>query len=143
MLNRVVLVGRLTRDPELRRAANDVPVATFSLAVDNIGQKTPDGQKTTSFINCVIFRNQADNLAKFIRKGALVGVEGRLVQRSYERKDGSKASVLEVVCDNVSFLEPKSERDREQDPEITQVEPQDDNSQNLDSIDIVDDDLPF
>ena len=90
-----------------------------------------------------IFRNQADNLAKFVRKGALVGVEGRLVQRSYERKDGSKASVLEVVCDNVSFLEPKSERDREQDPEITQVEPQDDNSQNLDSIDIVDDDLPF
>ncbi len=142
MLNRIVLVGRLTRDPELR-AANDVPVASFTIAVDNVGQKTPDGQKTATFVNCVVFRNQATNLVKFMRKGMMIGVDGRLVQRNFERKDGTKGSVLEVVCDNVSFLEPKAAGgDREIDPEITQVEPEDD-SKNLEGIDIVDDDLPF
>ena len=143
MLNRIVLVGRLTRDPELRRGESDIPVARFTIAVDNIGQKTPDGQKTATFITCVVFRNQADNVAKFVRKGSLVGVDGKLVQRNFERKDGTKGSTFEVMCDNVSFLEPKQEKDREQDPDITQIVPEEDESKNLEGLDIVDDDLPF
>ncbi len=148
MINRVVLVGRLTRDPELRKTATDTSVASFTLAVDNRG-KGSDGQKTASFIPCQVWNAQADNVAKFIRKGSLVGVEGRLNQRTYDRKDGTKANVLEVICDSVQFLEPKSEgkEDAAADPAsnagFAPDEPAKDDSKNLKSIDIVDDDLPF
>ncbi len=133
MLNRVVLVGRLTKDPELRRTTNEVAVASFTLAVDNRGTK----EKSTSFINCVVWNAQADNVCKFTRKGSLVGVDGRLVTRSYDRKDGTKAYLTEVVCDSVTFLEPKGTNTGKE--EI----PQKEESRNLDAIDIVDDDLPF
>lgn len=138
MINRVVLVGRLTRDPELRRTANETAVASFTLAIDN-RLKGPDGQKTTSFIPCTVWGAAADNTAKYTRKGSLVGVEGRLNQRTYDRKDGTKAQVIEVICDSVQFLEPKGAVDLTQ---TTEVDVQDE-SQNLDAIDIVDDDLPF
>jgi single-strand DNA-binding protein len=145
MINRVVLVGRLTRDPELRRTANDTPVASFTLAVDNRG-KPQDGQKTASFIPCVVWNAQADNVAKFVRKGSLVGIEGRLNQRSYDRKDGTKAQVIEVICDSVQFLETKNSTERvEAVSDTTQKaeEPVKDDSKNLDHIDVPDDDLPF
>ncbi len=132
MLNRVVLVGRLTKDPELRRTASEIAVASFTVAVDNRGGK----ERTTSFIPCTVWNAQADNVAKYTRKGSLVGVEGRLLQRTYDRKDGTKANVLEVVCDSVTFLESKSVTENRDD-----IAKED--SRNLDSIDIAADDLPF
>ena len=137
MINRIILVGRLTKDPELRKTNNDTAVASFTLAVDN-RTKDQDGNRTTTFVTVVVWNQQAENVSKFLRKGALVGVDGRLVQRNFERRDGSKGSVLEVVADSVQFLEPKGERTSEQVNEIK------DESRNLDIIeDTVDDDLPF
>lgn len=141
MINRVVLVGRLTRDPELRRTTNETAVASFTIAVDN-RMKGPDGQKTASFIPCTVWGASADNTAKYTRKGSLVGVEGRLNQRSYDRRDGTKVTILEVVCDAVQFLEPKGEV-RPEEPGFTPDEHPAEDSKNLDAINIVDDDLPF
>ena len=141
MINRVVLVGRLTRDPELRRTSNETPVASFTLAVDD-RTRDAEGNSTTSFIGVTVWNNQADNVAKFCRKGALVGVDGRLRQRSFERRDGSKGSVIEVVADSVQFLEPKGTREIPNEEFIPDEVPTDD-SKNLDSIDVTDDDLPF
>lgn len=140
MINRVVLVGRLTRDPELRRTASGNSVCSFTVAVDN-RQKNPDGTRGTSFVPCVCFQQSADNMVKFTRKGALVGVEGRLNQRSYQRQDGTNAKVLEVLCDSVQFLEPKG--DNPADAPIFDDQPVEDTSKNLDSLDLPDDDLPF
>ena len=108
MINRVVLVGRLTRDPELRRTNNGTAVASFTVAVDN-RTKDAAGNRTTSFIPCTVWNQQAENAARFVHKGSLVGVEGRLNQRSYDSKDGRKVSVIEVICDSVQFLERKDE----------------------------------
>lgn len=141
MINRVILVGRLTRDPELRRTSNETPVASFTLAVDD-RTRDAEGNTTTSFIGVTVWNNQADNVAKFCRKGALVGVDGRLRQRSFERRDGSKGSVIEVVADSVQFLEPKGTREIPNEEFIPDEVPADD-SKNLDSIDVTDDDLPF
>ncbi|NCA97137.1 MAG: single-stranded DNA-binding protein [Bacteroidia bacterium] len=141
MINRVVLVGRLTRDPELRRTTNETAVASFTIAVDN-RMKGPDGQKTASFIPCTVWGASADNTAKYTRKGSLVGVEGRLNQRTFDRRDGTKATILEVVCDSVQFLEPKGEA-RPEEPGFTPDEHPTEDSKNLDTINIVDDDLPF
>lgn len=106
MINRVVLVGRLTRDPELRKTTTGTSVASFSLAVDN-RLKDENGNKTTSFIPCVVWKEQAENCVRFIHKGSLVGVEGRLNHRTYDNQEGKKVQVIEVVCDSVQFLEPK------------------------------------
>ena len=106
MLNRVVLVGRLTRDPDLRVSQNNISVGNFTLAV-NRPFTDQNGERGADFINCVVFRKQAENVQKFVQKGSLVGVDGRLQSRSYENKDGQRVYVTEVVCDNVQFLEPK------------------------------------
>lgn len=142
MINRVVLVGRLTRDPELRNTNSSNPVCTFTLAVDN-RSRAADGSKTASFITCVVFSQQADNVAKFVRKGSLVGVEGRLNQRSYERKDGTKASVIEVVCDSVQFLEPKGANDSNDTVTFDDVPANKTEENNIEAIDLVNDDIPF
>ncbi len=140
MINRVVLVGRLTRDPELKKTTSGNAVATFTVAVDN-RTKNPDGTKSTSFIPCVVFQQQADNVGKFTRKGSLVGIEGRLNQRSYQRTDGTKANVLEVVCDSVQFLEPKG--DNAGDSIAFNDTPAEPEGKNLSTLDLPDDDLPF
>ena len=143
MINRIVLVGRLTRDPELRRTNSGTSVCSFTVAVDN-RTKNPDGTKSTSFIPCTVFQNTADNMTKFLRKGSLVGIEGRLTQRSFVRQDGSKGSVLEVICDSVQFLEPKSANGAEETVTFDdEVQPSVEESKNLDSLDLPDDDLPF
>ena len=142
MINRVVLVGRLTRDPELRPTNTGTPVCTFTVACDNRG-KNPDGTKSASFIPCVAFSQSADFAVKYAKKGNMVGIEGRLNQRSYDRKDGSKATVLEVLCDNIQLLEPKSNNgeDGVETPSFDDIPTSD--SKNLDTIDLPDDDLPF
>ncbi len=144
MINRVVLVGRLARDPELRRTSNGTAVSSFTIAVDNFRSKNSNNEKTASFIPCTIWNQQAENLVKYIKKGGLVGVEGRLMQRTYDRKDGTKANVVEVLCDSVSFLESKNSNNVQS--ATNGYESDNDNNidnNNLDTIDIVDDDLPF
>lgn len=144
MVNRIVLVGRLTRDPQVRRTTSDIPVATLTVAVDD-RMKDVNGQKQTLFIDVVVWNNQADNVGKYLRKGSLVGVDGRLRQRQYDRRDGSKATVFEVWADSVQFLEPKDATRETNTEEINQVvedrNPVD--GDHLDSLDVTDDDLPF
>ncbi|WP_449622076.1 single-stranded DNA-binding protein [Robertmurraya sp. Marseille-Q9965] len=106
MMNRVVLVGRLTKDPELRYTPNGVPVATFTLAV-NRTFSNQQGEREADFINCVIWRRPAENVANFLKKGSLAGVDGRIQTRNYEGQDGKRVYVTEVVAESVQFLEPK------------------------------------
>ena len=107
MINNVVLVGRLTRDPDLRYTANGIAVATFSLAV-NRNYTSQNGERETDFINCVIWRKPAETLANYARKGSLVGIPGRIQTRSYDNQQGQKVYVTEVVADNFQLLESKS-----------------------------------
>ena len=144
MINRVVLVGRLTRDPELRRTTSGNQVCTFTVALDN-RQKNPDGSKSTSFIPCTAWMTTAETTSKYARKGMLVGVEGRLNQRSFIKADGSKASVIEVICDSVQFLERREEAVANEEMDVPPFDdgPAIDEAKNLDGIEITDDDLPF
>ena len=143
MINRVILVGRLTRDPELRRTNSGTSVCSFSVAVDNMSRDA-EGNRTTSFIPCTVFQNTADNMTKFLRKGSLVGIEGRLNQRSFTRQDGTKGSAIEVVCDSVQFLEPKGQNaNAEPSGFESDIPAGGETEKNLDSLDLPDDDLPF
>lgn len=107
MMNRVVLVGRLTKDPELRYTPNGVPVATFTLAV-NRAFTNQQGEREADFINCVVWRRPAENVANFLKKGSLAGVDGRVQTRSYEGQDGKRVYVTEILAESVQFLEPKN-----------------------------------
>ncbi|MGM9986859.1 MAG: single-stranded DNA-binding protein [Bacillaceae bacterium] len=107
MLNRVVLVGRLTKDPDLRYTPNGVAVATFTLAV-NRTFSNQQGERDADFINCVVWRKPAENVANYLKKGSLAGVDGRLQTRSYEGQDGKRVYVTEVVADSVQFLDSRS-----------------------------------
>lgn len=108
MINRVVLVGRLSKNPDLRKTPNNASVVSFTVAVDD-RTKDAKGERTTSFIPCVCWNAIADNVAKYTKKGSLVGVEGRINQRTYKRADGTTAQVIEVIADSVQFLGPKSD----------------------------------
>ncbi len=103
MINRVVLVGRMTRNPELRRTPQGDAVTSFTLAV-NRNYTAKDGQQQADFINCVVWRKPAENVEKYCSKGSLVGVEGRIQTRSYDNAQGQRVYVVEVVCDSVQFL---------------------------------------
>ncbi|MEH7155507.1 single-stranded DNA-binding protein [Neobacillus drentensis] len=107
MMNRVVLVGRLTKDPDLRYTPNGVPVATFTLAV-NRTFSNQQGEREADFINCVIWRKPAENVANFLKKGSLAGVDGRIQTRNYEGQDGKRVYVTEVQAESVQFLEPRN-----------------------------------
>ncbi|WP_296241759.1 single-stranded DNA-binding protein [uncultured Faecalicoccus sp.] len=106
MINRVILVGRLTRDPELRKTQNGTSVVSFSLAVNRRVQ-TP-GQPDADFINCVAWNRLADLMCQYLHRGSLIGVEGRIQTRNYDNNQGQRVYVTEVVADNVQFLEPKN-----------------------------------
>lgn len=106
MINRVVLVGRLTKDPELRKTQSGTSVVSFSLAVNRRVQ-TP-GQPDADFINCVAWNRLADLMCQYLHRGSLIGVEGRIQTRNYENNQGQRVYVTEVVADNVQFLEPKN-----------------------------------
>lgn len=108
-MNKVILIGRLARDPELRTTGSNLSVATFAIAVSRPFNPTNGGQPEADFINCVVWRKQAENLAKYCHKGSQVAVEGRIQTRNYTAQDGSKKYVTEVVCDNISFLGSKSD----------------------------------
>ena len=113
MLNRVVLVGRMVRDPELRRTGNGTPVASFTIAM-NRNFAAQNGERQADFIPCVVWNKAAENTARYCSKGSLVGVEGRLQSRSYQDNNGNNRTVIEVVCDSVQFLETRAQRERNQ-----------------------------
>lgn len=113
MLNKVILIGRLTRDPELRYTANGVAVATFTLAVDRPFQNS-QGQREADFIRIVVWQKLAEICANNLGKGRLVAVEGRLQVRSYDTPDGQKRQVSEVVAENVRFLDWPKDRSESQ-----------------------------
>lgn len=107
MINRVILVGRITKDPEIKSTQSNIPVVSFTLAV-NRQFSDQSGEKQADFIQCVVWRKQAENLARFVKKGALLGIEGRIQTRQYEADNGMRY-VTEVVCDSVQFLESKAD----------------------------------
>ncbi|EAE8592528.1 single-stranded DNA-binding protein [Listeria monocytogenes] len=160
MMNRVVLVGRLTKDPDLRYTPAGVAVATFTLAV-NRTFTNQQGEREPDFINCVVWRKPAENVANFLKKGSMAGVDGRVQTRNYEGNDGKRVYVTEIVAESVQFLESKqngaggstsnnnqSETNYSNDNKTSSYRA--DRSQNGDSfanegapVDINPDDLPF
>ena len=163
MINNVVLVGRLTRDPELRFTANGTATATFNLAV-NRNFTNQSGEREADFVNCVIWRKPAETLANYAKKGTLLGVVGRIQTRNYENQQGQRVYVTEVVCDNFQLLESRNANEQRQNTENFNNQNQQSsqaqqstmpgfgnfgNQTNSDpfgqssQIDISDDDLPF
>lgn len=108
-MNKVVLIGRLTRDPELRYTSSNIPSATFSLAVNRPFQNQ-NGVREADFINIVMWRKQAETAKKYLTKGSLISIEGRIQTRNYDGADGKKVYVTEVVADNFEFLETKGQK---------------------------------
>lgn len=153
MLNRVVIVGRLTKDPDLRYTPNGVAVANFTVAA-NRPFKNQQGEYEADFINCVVWRRQAENLANYMNKGNMIGVDGRIQTRRFEGQDGKTVFVTEVLAESIQFLEPKgSSQNRGQAGSGFQQQGQHQNqpfandadpfSNAGEPIDISDDDLPF
>lgn len=106
MINRVVLVGRLTKEPELKYTPSGVPMARFTIAV-NRTFSNQSGEREADFIGCIAWRKQAENLANFMKKGSLIGIEGRIQTGSFEGQDGKRVYTTDVVADSVQFLEPR------------------------------------
>ena len=106
MLNRIILVGRLVQDAELRKTNSGVAVASFTIAVDN-AMTNPDGSKATCFVDVTAWDALAENVCKYTKKGQLIGVDGKLNQRKYTDKNGNNRVALEVIADNIKFLESK------------------------------------
>lgn len=115
MINRVILVGRLTKDPALTFTPSGVAVTRFTLAVNRTFSNA-QGEKQADFINCTVWRKQAENAANYLKKGSLAGVEGRIQTGSYEGQDGKRVYTTEVVCDSVQFLEPRGSNQRTEEP---------------------------
>lgn len=130
MINNAVLVGRMTRDAELRYTPQNQAVATFTLAV-NRNFKNQSGEREADFINCVIWNQQAENLANWAKKGSLIGIIGRIQTRNYENQQGQRGYVTEVVADNFQLLESRNQQNSEKP------------FGNSNPMDIQDDDLPF
>ena len=154
-MNRVELIGRITRDPELRYTSSNIATTRFTLAVNRPFQGQ-NGEQGTDFINIVVWRKQAENVKKYVSKGSLVAVEGRIQTGSYE-KDGQRIYTTDVVADSVQFLETKAQsQNRGTDNDVTPADFVQDNSMNEesdmsdevfanfgDSIEISDDDIAF
>ncbi|MDT0067310.1 single-stranded DNA-binding protein [Listeria cossartiae subsp. cayugensis] len=153
MINRVVLVGRLTREPELRYTPNGIAVVTFTLAV-NRARTDKDGNRAADYINCIAWRKTAENIANYVKKGHQMGLDGQITTRNYEGKDGKRVYVTEVLVESVEFLEPRKDA-RNAMPEENDAPPVKSNDQKpanqpsgpfareTKPIDISDDDLPF
>lgn len=109
-MNRVTLVGRLTKDPELKRTSSDIPYVQFTLAVNRTYQNK-NGEKQADFISCVAWRGAAEVLSKYIRKGGQIGIDGSIQTRTYDDQNGVRHYITEVLCDNIHFLEPKKNDD--------------------------------
>ena len=146
-LNKVILIGRTTKDVDLRKTSSGTAVATFTLAVDNrFVQK--DGQNTADFISCVAWNNTAEFMNNYVKKGSLVAVEGRIQTRNYDNKDGNRVYVTEVVVETLKSLGSGSRNTERTGSNYDGYEPTVSTSTDYDtsvdvSYDISDDDLPF
>ena len=113
MINNVTLVGRLTKDVELKYTPANQAVAQFTLAV-NRTFKNANGERESDFINCVIWRKSAENFANFVKKGALIGITGRIQTRNYENQQGQRVYITEVIAENFQMLESRNQQQGQQ-----------------------------
>ena len=149
-MNKVILIGRLSQDPEMRTTPNGVATTSFSVAVSR-NYTNQNGERDTDFFRCVAWRNQAENIAKYCQKGSQVAVEGRLQNRSYDAQDGTKRYVTEVIADNVTVLGSRSDAQRsnssapqEMGSDVEVNEASEDPFKDFgDEVTLTDDDLPF
>ena len=158
-MNKVLLIGRITKDPEIRYLQNGTPQVLFTLAVDR-GMRDANGQRQADFISCVAWRGQADFISRYIRKGYLMSVEGRIQTRNYQGQDGQMRYVTEVVLDAVENLQPRQDdvQGNYQQPQqqtyqgynnptygapYQQSAPQVQSAPQSFNVDVADDDLPF
>ena len=138
-MNKVILVGRITKDPELRTLSSGSSVVNFTIAVNRpIAQQQDQNASNADFISCVIWNKQAENLAKYVKQGSLIGVEGRIQTRNYE-SNGTTRYVTEVLCDNVQFLETKNSSKNQ----LVEEEPKEEDSFAGKINNVGDDDLPW
>lgn len=149
-MNKVILIGRLSRDPEMRTTGSGTAVTRFTVAVSRPFQN-PNGERQTDFINCIAWRRQAENIAKYCTKGSQVAIEGRIQTGSYDAQDGTKRYTTDIVCDNVTFLGSRNSDNASSNTfqaEPTEVVETADLSEDPfkdfgDEIALSDDDLPF
>ena len=154
-MNKVILIGRLTKDPEMRTTASGIANTTFSIAVQR-NFTNQNGEREADFINCVSWRKQAENIAKYCNKGSQVAVDGRIQTRSYDHQDGTKRYVTEVIADNVTFLGSKGSSNTSYSPSGNEENANVDNSDIVTTditedpfkdfgseVQLSDDDLPF
>ncbi|MBR4490759.1 single-stranded DNA-binding protein [bacterium] len=145
-LNKVMLIGRLGRDPEIRYSSNNTPICNFSLATSERVRKGDSFEEKTEWHRIVVFGNQAENASKFLKKGSLVFVDGKIQSRTYQDKDGNERSVFEIIANSLNFLDPKDnmsgqgERTYQQNPKDGETQPQAGNAPKFDNED---DELPF
>ena len=144
MINNVVLIGRLTRNPELQYTPSNVAVATFNMAV-NRNFKNRAGDREADFISCIMWRQQAENFANWLRKGALVGITGRIQSRSYDNQQGQRVYVTEVVAEQFQLLESRNSQGQQGQgrAQTQQQAPDFSRSENTNPLDITEEDLPF
>ncbi|MBD9930387.1 single-stranded DNA-binding protein [Enterococcus faecalis] len=152
MINNVTLVGRLTKDPDLRYTQSGTAVGQFTLAV-NRNFTNQQGDREADFINCVIWRKAAESFANYARKGTLIGLTGRIQTRNYDNQQGQRVYVTEIVVENFQLLESKEVNDQRRSSKPDQAtfykqatekpDPLDPFSKDVSPIDISDDDLPF
>jgi len=148
MLNVITMVGRLTRDPEIRRTNSGTSVGGFTIACDD-GRKGPNGEKQTLFMDCNIFGAQSDTLVKFFHKGNLIGVTGRLTSRKYTNSQGQNVTAYSIVCDHIEFIESTAQMNANSggqaqgtEKPASEKQPVED-SGNLETIEVDEDSLPF
>lgn len=138
MINKVILMGRLTRDPELRHTGKGTPVTTFSIAIDN----GYGDNKRTDFVNCLAWNKTAEFVTKYFAKGKMIIVIGRITTRSWETQDGKRAYATEVVANEVNFGESKTSPQLNT-PQTAAQPPMQDDDDDFTPLDEEDDDLPF
>ena len=126
-MNKVILIGNLTKDPELTTTNSGISVCRFTLAVSRRYVGT-SGERETDFLNIVVWRNQAENCSKYLKKGSKCAVVGSLQTRSYDAQDGSKRYVTEITADEVEFLSSKAGEGAERKEEVTELQPIDDDT---------------
>lgn len=137
MLNSVTMVGRLTRDPELRQTQSGNQVGNFTIACDGF---PVNGEKQVVFMNCSIFGKGADTLTKFFKKGNLIGITGRLTQRKYQSKEGAQVTATEITVTQIEFVDSKADREGQNQQGEAVTEPQ---AKNVEAVEVSEDELPF
>jgi len=140
MINKTVLVGRITKDPEIKHTQSDIMFCRFTLAV-NRTYKNRDGGQEVDFISCIAWRKQAENMGRFVDKGNLLGIDGRIETGSYD-KDGVKVYTTTIVCDSVIFLEPKAQKEQAQTTQFTPPELGNKKEPRI-GYDVNEDEMPF